>query len=424
MGDAKIARLILFARAATLLWVVAVVVPLAVLNPPHPDFPQLYMAGVVAWEGQWPALYAEPIEGTSLNPAYTQASVPHPEYERLRLERGVPDQLRFIYPPPAAVLMMPFGAVSYSAALIIFALFSGLAVWGMSIQAGWIYRKFMGKRTWVEAGLMVAGCCSPATIHAVSAMNISLLIGIVIGSAALAILRNKPGEAFWAIPMSGVFKATSFPLALILLAMGRWRTLLGVVAVSAGIIGFSLMMVGVEPFERFFNVIAPAVAGKTTPEFSNQSIAGFVSRQGIYDVSVGRWIGLAGLTVIGWVAWRVFRIRRSMEQHPEKLVAAMYVGLLAMMLCGPMFWTHYQLVLLPMWSLLAWDILWQWRDGGRAWAVVLVICWLNLLVPAIVWLGPRFSPPPLWLSEHVLIATLILLIRYLWLLAKPGPAAT
>lgn len=406
-------RWIIAARLIGLAWLLGVVVPYALSKPTHPDFPQLYMAGAIAIEGQWQALYPQPIEGAEVNPAYAKASTPHPDYVRIMEERGVPDRLRFIYPPPVAMLLAPMGLLSYRTALVSFAVVSAVAVALSGILAGWVYRKILGEVTWVEALLVLIACFSPAAVDGMLSMNISLQTGAVLGIAIVAMLGGLPGGAVWGVPFSGVFKAASMPIALLMAVMGHWRTLIGVLCITLVIIGAAILMMGTDPFEIFFGQIAPAVAGKTSPELTNQSISGFLSRHQLYSPQVGRIIGLFGLGTLLWIAWRVFRHRRVMDQQPVALASAMLAGLLVMMLCGPMFWVHYHMVLVPLWGLLAWDVLRSWRRGQWVWLVLLVGCWVSIAFPAIAWLQHRIDSPPTLLAEHTLVASLILVGRYL-----------
>src|SRR5882724_6398311 len=68
------------------------------------DFAQYYYTGVVARSGQWDALYPTPLPGSTRNVGDAMDSTLKPAGEALRVEHGMPPDLkRYMQPPPFAL---------------------------------------------------------------------------------------------------------------------------------------------------------------------------------------------------------------------------------------------------------------------------------------------------------------------------------
>src|SRR3954463_12179647 len=90
-------------RACALLsltWL-AVTVPLGLrFRPTYSDFAQFYMGGLLLRQGHAEAIYPTPTSPFE-NPGLATDSIASPLDERLRHERGVPNDTRFMLPPPS-----------------------------------------------------------------------------------------------------------------------------------------------------------------------------------------------------------------------------------------------------------------------------------------------------------------------------------
>ncbi|MEM1109106.1 MAG: glycosyltransferase family 87 protein [Planctomycetota bacterium] len=412
MVEKSPSRVLGLGRAALLVWMLGAVLPYALSNPVNVDFGQLYMAGALAAEGSWDALYATPLPDAILNPAYPEASTPHPEYLRLAEARGVPaEACRFIYPPPVALAVMPLGWLSYDTARFVFAAVCCLALWFTGIQAGYVYRHFRGRaEPWVELLLAALVCLSPAMINGMRSLNVSMFTCAVVGVAVLTLLRRQELSAAGAFALGGVVKATSGPLVVVAAFLGRWKAVATTAAITVAVVTASLVVMGNGPFERFFGDIAPRLT-VSDPAASNQSLAALLLRLRLTEadgplLSGVRYAGVVLLLGLAWIARR--QTRRDHARYDQHLIAGLYAAMLAWMVFNPLFWSHYQIVLTPFWGWLAWEWRRQLACGRWLLAVGLAVCFVSVWFPATIPLSQRFDTPEL-VTSHGLWGTLGLL---------------
>src|SRR4051812_6888233 len=66
----------------------------------YQDYPQYYMAGLVARTGAWESLYPIPHEGSQINPGLAENSEMRPAYRELVISHGISERAtRFLQPP-------------------------------------------------------------------------------------------------------------------------------------------------------------------------------------------------------------------------------------------------------------------------------------------------------------------------------------
>ncbi|MEM9883310.1 MAG: glycosyltransferase family 87 protein [Planctomycetota bacterium] len=397
-------------RLLGLALVLGVVLPYALRNDAHVDFPQLYMAGAVAAEGRWEAVYPEPLAGATHNAAYPEASVPHAVYEAIARRRGVPEgSLRFIYPPPVAILCWPLAWLSYPAAVVGFAALSAVAVWVVGLQAGWVHRAVVGRPRWVEGPLTLSVCGAPMMVNGMRSLNISMLLGVLVGGAVLGLLRKREVTGAVMLTLGGVFKASTAPLALVYLAAGRWKALAMAVGWTVLIVGGSLAVMGRGPFAAFFVDVAPTLAWGAA-DAANQSLLGLLARvTGDAEAAAGinAWVrpwGLVAVVLVGLGVGRLAWLDRQRRVHrrlrARGLAAGAFAALMLWMLLSPLNWPHYQLLLAPLWGWLWWEVARAWRGRRRTLAGAIVLAWVSLWFPVAMFIdaGTGRVPEP-WVSH-------------------------
>jgi hypothetical protein len=129
--------------------------------PQVADFPQYYMAGLIAKTGAWESLYPQPIVGSEINPGNPEGSALQPRYAQLAIAAGVElDTFRFIQPPPVALLLMPLALLPFKISYVVWMSLLVLATWGIGVQAGRIYTISSGREYRLAGGITLLLCVS------------------------------------------------------------------------------------------------------------------------------------------------------------------------------------------------------------------------------------------------------------------------
>ena len=403
--------------AAALAWMLGVLLPYTLAKPQNDDFPQLYMAGVVAAERAWSGLYrhgprdqhaADDLDSTSTPSATSSpgssggAARPSPSYDQLRRERGVPELNPTIYPPPVAFLMLPLGLMSFDSARVVFAAVAGVCAWVAAVQAGWVHRLLWGRRSRAEGLLILAICLSPLMVRGMRVMNISLVLGPVLGAALLAMLRQRPTRSAAAICLAGVFRASSGPLVVVQAGLGRWKSLAWITAATAAVLGLTLAAMGGGPVVEFASRGLP-IALQPYPMTNNQSAGAFCVRAGWLSRDAARWVSAVGVLLLVAGGVRLFAVRRRAAARPAAVAAAGLAMMSVWFAFSPIFWTHYHLMLTAWWGFLLWSL----RGAGVVPRVVVGVAWLSVAVPIAVAGGGRYVTAEPWRS-HILLGSLVI----------------
>lgn len=144
----------------------------------------------------------------------------------------------WVYPPPALLMVLPLGFLSYPAALAVF-LVATTALWAALVRA-----VLPDPRAWIVAAATPAGM-----ITVMIGQNSFLTVGLA--GFGLLWLERRPILAGVLIGML-VMKphlALLFPVALV--AAGRWRTIIAAAATAAGLTAASLAVFGWDTFAAF-----------------------------------------------------------------------------------------------------------------------------------------------------------------------------
>ena len=170
---------------------------------------------------------------------YDFSAVTHAQHFLL----GAISQTRpFVYPPSAALVLLPFGLMGYWPAYISFMLLSG----GLFLHAAWRV-----SRRALPLALLVT---MPPVVLVVLAGQVSFLIGGLVLSALLAKDRPILAGLLW-----GVAAAVKpqllvlFPLALLL--EQRWRTLVVALLTGACLCGASALVFGFAAWMDWFGAL-------------------------------------------------------------------------------------------------------------------------------------------------------------------------
>jgi Glycosyltransferase family 87 len=226
----------------------------------------------------------------------------------------------FVYPAPAAFLMVPFGVLPWKVAVVAFSLFVAGALF--------LTLRLLGVRDWRCYG---AACASAPFVGTIAVGTLSTFLALC---AALAWrYRDRRWIVAAAIVAAVATKIFLWPLVVWLVATRRFRTaattvLLGIATVFGcwGAIGFS----GMTGYIHFMRHVASLELGRSYSSFA------FFSSLGASDHSAH--LAVVALTLVGIVA--ILAIGRSSDGDRRSFVAAIAVALLV----SPIVWLHYMIL--------------------------------------------------------------------------------
>jgi hypothetical protein len=264
----------------------------------------------------------------------------------------------FVYPPPAAFLMAPFGALPWNVAVVVFAL--------SAVAALVIALRLLGVRDWRCHALALGALpmASSITIGTLSPF-------IALGAAVAWRYRDRRWVVAAAIVGVVVTKIFLWPLVIWLLATRRFRTAattvllgIGTVFVTWGILGFD----GLRDYPHRLSRVAGLEQDKSYSVFALFRLLGL--SPGFARVAV------LGLTLAGLAA--IVALARRKDSDRRSFIAALGVGLLA----SPIVWMHYLVLLVvpialyrprfgAVWfvPLAFWGLSGQ-ENNGSAWNIV------------------------------------------------------
>lgn len=409
---------------AALAFLVVTIVARLVLSRSDQDFPQYYMGGVVARLGIWDELYPIPKPGATRNPGFIEDSTMKPRYAaemKARVPSG--DGVRYMQPPPFALLLWPLSFLPYRVAYVLWNLGLMLCAWGVSVQAGWIYRICMNRSTHGAGIVTLLIAVSPAAHRWVRVMNISPLLGVLIGVAVIGMVRNRPVHGALATWLAGLAKYATGVFVPLYVALRQWRALAWLVGVSVASLLISIAVMGRGVFDEYLHVIAPTLKNPNTL-VGNQALQGCIARiiHGTHATQqleeFQRSLGgrpliprpvlivltvaqLATLATILWLMFRRWKLGpRFWHERAPMIFAAASALICWLLIFSPMYWEHYTAYLAPLWGWLAWE-----ATRSRARMVLAIAVAVLCYVPWPIVINDLPEP----LGSHILWATMIML---------------
>jgi Glycosyltransferase family 87 len=399
-----------------LLWLVGCVSGALIHTPSSQDFSQFRMGGIIARFGAWDSLYPIPNPGSTRNPGAPEDSTQRPRYQELAERYAEPNWVRFMLPPPNAMLLYPFAFGSFSASHRIWLLLGALAGWGVAVQAGTIYTMLAGAQTRRSGWIILLVGMSILMYRSIRVGNVSTEMGWLLGAGVLELIRRDGPRAAGAIVFAGVIKYVGVILAPLVLFMGRRRTLVWSCVIGLAIVLVSLPIMGTDPYKVYFTEIYPTLK-RSLPDPGNLSLEGFLLRithravltPGVAMVLTALRI-IALLVVLGLLGYR------ARKGWTTAAIIAGAVSLIGWMLIfSPMFWEHYHIYLAPFWGWLLWEATRSKARFVAAW-VAIVLAYVPL---AIVMAASMDTPilrriPPLRSIIHVIPWREPLISHMLW----------
>ena len=208
------------------------------------------------------------------------------------------------YPPTALLLLAPFAALPY---------FAALALW----TVGFLLIYLRASLSFVAPGrrriALVLLVFAPATlINIVAGQNGFVTAALMLGG--LAALERRPLLAGLLFGLLTTKPHLGFVLAFVLLSLGAWRTIAAAVATTMALVAASVLAFGVEPWRLFLTVtrgyqtyLLHDFAGFYTPMMA--SVMALARFNGVGYGPAWMVQGVASLIVIAAACWAVRRTR-------------------------------------------------------------------------------------------------------------------
>src|SRR5262249_46106448 len=154
------------------------------------------------------------------------------------------DLLLFSYPPSILPFLIPFGALPYVPALILWtAINLALLAWAT-------------RQITTDNRPIVAACLSPAAVMMVAYGHFG---GVVAALAITAFTRasQRPALAGLCLALISVKPQLAVSIGVLMLLIGQWRAVAWSLPFAAAMIGLSVMLFGVAPWINFFRIMVP-----------------------------------------------------------------------------------------------------------------------------------------------------------------------
>ena len=262
----------------------------------------------------------------------------------------------FLYPPVAAVLLLPVTLLPLGAAKMAFLLLNLVA------QFAAIAILFADRAPPQRRVLTVAGW---VLVLALFPFFWGLYLGqansLVFLACALALRQVRRGDQLGGgalIAVAALLKVFPVVLLGLLLLKRQYRAVAASVATMAVLSLLSLPVVGLSTFRRFFTEVIPEITSRVEPFVRNQGISGTLHRlltdnpyvRPLVDSpALARALGtVLSLVVVALVVWGTRRVALD-RTAPRRFALEWGIWLAAAVLVSSISWEHYSVFLLFTW---------------------------------------------------------------------------
>ncbi|WP_161602504.1 glycosyltransferase family 87 protein [Tautonia marina] len=340
-------------------------------KPVTVDFTQYYMAGLIARHGHWDALYPIPKPGAEKHPGYSDSSIMRPRYRELLQAEGVHDYNRFVQAPPVALLLLPLGFFDYQTANDLWVFLNAICLWLVALQAARILR-LLGGRSRLEGLLVVLIACSPMCQFAIRIGNISPIVGLCVGSAAMGLVTEDRLRSSLGMVVGAFAKFVTLVFVPLYVLARRWRVLITSSLLSLLLCLATLAVAGEGPFVTFAREMMPTF-GRPNDGWGSITASSFLSR--LYGSApipkqAERVVRAVELVLIILGAIGLLRSRRELPEDPVKLLAASLAMVGGFLIFSPLAWGHHLVYLVPFWGYLVWEAK---QSPWSRWAIVMAL---------------------------------------------------
>jgi hypothetical protein len=362
------------------------------------DYSVFYLGGKVAWQGNWDDLYPVPTPGADAHPGLPLGSEMKPGYQALADANGIHDPYRFVYPPPSAILLAPFGALGVESSLAAWRFVLILSCWLAGLMASELYTRLTGRRDVLGAAIVFLVTWSPLSWATVRSTNSSALVGAMIGLMVYGLVARRPWMTALGFYAGAVVKFATLPLLALPVFLGKFRAAAACVAAAVVLTAAAVAVTGIGPWREYVQLFPTLGLPVKYPvnisllSFINQAVPGPAQPAALF----ARNAALLGTLVVLLVG--LARHWRTADARPVLAAASALLGWF--LIFAPTTENHYFVYLFPLWGYYAAECRSGWLGRLAALAVI-----GGTVVP----LGGSSRPLPVWLQCHQLWAAVVAL---------------
>lgn len=262
----------------------------------------------------------------------------------------------FLYPPVAAVLLLPVTLLPLGAAKVVFLLLNLVAQFA-AIAILFADRAPPRRRVLTVAGWVLVLALFPFFWG----LYLGQANSLVFLACALALRQARRGDQVGGgalIAVAALLKVFPVVLLGLLLLKRQYRAVAASVATMAVLSLLSLPVVGLATFRRFFTEVIPEITSRVEPFVRNQGISGTLHRlltdnpyvRPLVDSpALARALGTAlSLVAVVLVVWGTRRVALD-RTAPRRFELEWGIWLAAAVLVSSISWEHYSVFLLFTW---------------------------------------------------------------------------
>jgi alpha-1,2-mannosyltransferase len=266
----------------------------------------------------------------------------HPLYEFAH-DDPIQGRLGFTYPPFAALVLAPLGALGFRASIVLFVVGTALAV---GVTSLWLVRPIArrhGVPLWFACALTLPLISTLEPIReTVTFGQINMLLVLLVLTDLLIIAPRWPRLAGICIGIAAAIKLTPAIFIVYLLITRRWRAALTATATAAAATLVAAAVAWRDSWHFWTAALWETGRVGHTDRIANQSLFGLLARLSApQDPNLLLWLALV-LAVAGYGLWRASRAALAGDEVVGLTLTGIVGGL-----ASPITWPHHLFWFVP-----------------------------------------------------------------------------
>jgi len=322
------------------------------------DFSVFYLGGQVAGRGAWNDLYPVVSPSAVGHPGLPDASEPKHVYRELAQVAGFRDPYRYVYSPPSAILLIPFGYCRWESSIIVWWVLTGACCCGSGFVSAAMYARVAGRHDWTWAIVILVVAWCPLTWATIRSANTSGVTSLMISLCLYGMTTQRSVLTSFAFYVGAILKFATIPLLVIPIALGRFR-ILGILAaasilLTAGVIALT----GIGPWQEYVTLLS--TLGRPNLYPVNFSTLGLINQ--FIGVDYLEWaLAARRVAMATTIVALCVGLRRNRHCDDARVVLAGASASLGwFLLFAPTTQNHYFAYLFPLWGYYVAEARYSW----------------------------------------------------------------